>query len=119
MTVQELVGKYTISGSNQEQSNAFTYSGILQLSLDTNDRILAHWIINNDQIQTGTGFFKDDILVINFQYLGEQNSIFKGVAVYRCITKDVLDGFWSEKQGNPLYLGAERGLRMGSTELPN
>ena len=119
MTVQEIVGKYTISGSNQEQSNTFTYSGILQLSLDVNNRILAYWIINNDQIQTGTGFFKDDILVINFQYQGEQNSIFKGVAVYRCINKDVLDGFWSEKQGNPLYLGSERALRISTTQLPN
>jgi hypothetical protein len=28
----------------------------------------------------------------------------KGVAVYRCITPDLLDGFWSEKHGNPLHL---------------
>lgn len=119
MTIQELVGRYAISGSNQEQSDTFTYSGILELSLDSNHRIRANWTINNDQIQTGTGFFKDDILVINFQYQGEHDKIFKGVVVYRCITKDVLDGFWSEKQGNPLFLGSERGLRISSTELLN
>ena len=40
--------------------------------------------------------------------------VFKGVVVYKCITKDVLDGFWSEKHGNPLYLGAERCFRVGT-----
>ena len=33
--------------------------------------------------------------------------------------KDVLDGFWSEKHGNPLYLGTEHCLRIESTELLN
>jgi hypothetical protein len=119
MTLQDLIGQYSISGSNQDDSNEMTYQGILTLSLDQNNRIIAHWLINNNQEQRGSGFFKDNILVINFNYKGEDNKVYKGVAVYRCITKDVLDGFWSEKHGNPLYLGAEHCLRIESTELLN
>lgn len=119
MTIQDLIGKYSISGSNQDESQEITYNGILSLSLDKNNRITAHWVINNTQEQTGYGFFKDNILVINFSYKGENNKTYKGVAVYRFITKDVLDGFWSEKHGNPLYLGTEYCLRMESMERLN
>ncbi|AOW11347.1 hypothetical protein [Flavobacterium gilvum] len=117
MTLQDLPGSYSIQGSNQNEINTMTYQGILTLSLDENNRILAHWIINNEQEQVGYGFFKDAILVINFKYKGENNKTYKGVAVYRCLTNNVLDGFWSEKHGNPLYLGTERGMRIESNEL--
>lgn len=119
MTVQDLIGDYSISGSNQDESNDITYTGILSLSLDKNNRINARWLINNSQEQKGYGFFKDNILVINFSYQGDHNKSYKGVAIYRCITKDVLDGFWSEKHGNPLFLGTEYCLRIESTELLN
>ncbi|WP_428232688.1 hypothetical protein [Flavobacterium sp.] len=119
MTIQDLIGNYSVSGSNQDESNGVSYKGILSLSLDKNFRIIAKWLINNLQEQRGYGFFKDNILVINFSYKGEDNKTYKGVAVYRCITKDVLDGFWSEKHGNPLYLGAEHCLRIESSEKPN
>jgi hypothetical protein len=119
MTVQDLIGNYSISGSNQDENAAITYKGTLTLSLDENNRINAQWLINNTQEQKGYGFFKDNILVINFNYKGEDHKTYKGVAVYRCITKDVLDGFWSEKHGNPLYLGTEHCLRIKSTERLN
>ena len=119
MTLQDLIGSYAIQGSNQDESNEIAYNGILHLSLDNNNRIKAHWIIGDGQEQFGTGFFKDNILVINFNYKGEDAKTYKGVAVYRCITNDVLDGFWSEKHGNPLYLGSEHCLRLKSTELAN
>lgn len=119
MTIQDLVGRYAISGSNQDENNDISYKGVLTLSLDENDRIIAHWLINNTQEQKGKGFFKDNILVINFNYKGDDRKTYKGVAVYRCITRDVLDGFWSEKHGNPLYLGTEHCLRMESTEALN
>ena len=119
MTIQDLIGKYSISGSNQDENNEMIYKGILTLSLDINNRIIAQWLINDNQEQKGYGFFKDNILVINFNYKGEDNEIYKGVAVYRCITKDVLDGFWSEKHGNPLYLGTEHCLRIESREFLN
>ncbi|MET3026511.1 hypothetical protein ABXT06_07550 [Flavobacterium sp. UW10123] len=118
MTIQDLVGTFSVSGSNQDESNDITYKGVLTLTLDKNNRIKANWVINSHQ-QKGTGFFKDKILVINFNYKGEDNKIYKGVVVYRCITKDVLDGFWSEKHGNPLYLGSEHCLRIETTERLN
>lgn len=118
MTVQDLVGSYSIEGSNQEASDQPTYHGILTLSLDENNRIVAQWIIG-DHLQNGTGFFKDQILIINFNYEGEDHNIYKGVAVYRCLSKDVLDGFWSEKHGNLLYLGSEYCVRVKGAEFLN
>ncbi|MCC9065335.1 hypothetical protein [Flavobacterium piscisymbiosum] len=117
MNIQDLIGDYSVSGSNQDESNQVTYKGILSLSLDENNRIIAQWLINNTQQQKGYGFFKDNILVINFSYKGDENKTYKGVAVYKCITKDVLEGFWSEKHGDPLYLGTEHCLRMKSKNL--
>ncbi|MGO4822219.1 MULTISPECIES: hypothetical protein [unclassified Flavobacterium] len=118
MTIQDLVGTYSIEGSNQDGSNEISYKGSITLSLDTNNCIIAQWLISG-QVQKGTGFFKDNILVVNFNYCGDDNIIYKGVAVYRCINKDILDGFWSEKHGNPLYLGTERCTRIVSKELLN
>lgn len=117
MTIQDLPGSYSIQGSNQDENDTMTYQGILTLELDENSRVMAHWIINNEQIQTGYGFFKDNILVINFKYLGDNNKTYKGVAVYRCISKNILNGFWSEKHGNPLYLGTEHCVRIKSNTL--
>ena len=64
MNIKDLVGTYSIVGSNQDESDN-TYKGTLSLELDSNKRILAKWIIHKDQEQTGSGFFKDNILVIN------------------------------------------------------
>ncbi|CDF80401.1 conserved hypothetical protein [Formosa agariphila KMM 3901] len=111
MTIGELVGTFTILGRNQDDSEQ-EYKGTLQLSLDENNRILAKWVINNEQEQFGTGFFKDNILVVNFYYLNDESTKYKGVVIYRCITPDILDGFWSEKHGDPLYLGQERCFRI-------
>lgn len=111
MTIQEIAGNYSIIGNNQE-AEAHTYKGILSLKIDVNNRIIANWYINNEQVQVGTGFFNDNILVINFKYQGIDNQTYKGVVVYRCISKDILDGFWSEKHGDPLFLGKERCFRI-------
>ncbi|MBD3863768.1 hypothetical protein [Olleya marilimosa] len=113
MTINQLPGSYNIIGNNQDIEGA-SYKGVLDLSLDQNNRVVAKWLINNNQQQFGTGFFKDNILVVNFNYQGEDDSIYKGVAVYKCISKDILDGFWSEKHGNPLFLGQERCFRIGT-----
>jgi len=114
MTIAQLSGTYNIIGSNQDETG-LSYKGVLDLSLDINNRIIAKWLINNNQKQYGTGFFKDNVLVINFNYIGDDAAIYKGVVVYKCITQDFLEGFWSEKQGNPLYLGEERCYRVGIT----
>lgn len=118
MTVQDLIGEFQIIGSNQNEDEK-TYKGTLSLTLDENNRIIAKWLINKSQQQFGIGFFKDNILVINFNYQGDENSIYKGVVVYRCISKDILDGFWSEEFGNPLFLGEERCFRIKKNELIN
>ncbi|NRR92765.1 hypothetical protein HSX10_14415 [Winogradskyella undariae] len=113
MNVKDLVGQFEIIGNNQDEEGG-TYKGILKLSLDLNNRIIAKWNINNNQIQLGTGFFNENILVINFNYKGDDGNIYKGVVVYKCMTKDLLDGFWSEKHGDQLYLGKERCFRIGT-----
>jgi hypothetical protein len=118
MNIKDLVGQFQILGRNQEETEK-TYKGTLDLALDVNNRIVAKWLINKSQEQFGTGFFKDNILVINFNYQGYENTIYKGVAVYRFISKDVLDGFWSEKYGNPLFLGEERCFRVTKDILLN
>ena len=116
MTIQDLVGNYNIIGNNQDIEE-HAYKGILSLKLDINNRIIAKWIINNEQEQLGTGFFNDNILVINFNYKGIDKNTYKGVVVYKCISKDILDGFWSEKHGNPLYLGKERCFKINKENI--
>lgn len=116
MTIQDLIGTYTIQGKNQEDTSD-SYTGVLTLELDLNNRIVARWLINDEQEQAGKGFFKDNILVINFKYKGDDGTVYPGVVVYRCLTKDVFDGFWSEEFGNPLYLGEERCFRTTESLL--
>ena len=111
MIVEDLVGEYSIIGSNQNDEEV-TYKGTLKLSLDDTNRIVAKWLINKSQEQFGTGFFKDSILVINFNYQGDESEIYKGVVVYKCINKDILDGFWSEEFGDPKFLGSENCFRI-------
>jgi len=111
MTIQDLEGTYAIQGSNQDEPGTSGYQGILTLSLDENQRIIAEWLIGEHE-QHGTGFYKDGILVINFWYEGADQEVYKGVAVYRWINKDVLDGFWSEKHGDPRFLGSEYAVRV-------
>ncbi|MBM1106798.1 hypothetical protein JQC67_11660 [Aurantibacter crassamenti] len=110
MIIKELIGDFDILGKNQDAEGS-AYKGSLNLSLDVNGRIVAVWTIGKNESQHGTGFFKDNILVINFNYIGANDQIYKGVVVYRCLTKDILEGFWSEKHGNPLYLGTENCFR--------
>ena len=85
MNIEDLVGQFQILGSNQDDAKK-TYKGTLDLNLDAKNRIVAKWMINKSQEQYGTGFFRDNILVLNFNYQGDENTIYKGVAVYRCIS---------------------------------
>ena len=115
---EDLIGDYFVLGLNQNEEGT-GYIGGLNITLTKDNRIRAKWLIDNVQIQEGTGFFKDNILVINFEYQGDENDIYKGVVVYKCITKDILDGFWSEEFGDPLYLGEERCFRINENEIVN
>ncbi|ARV06059.1 hypothetical protein BTO04_04785 [Polaribacter sp. SA4-10] len=116
MTVQDLVGTYAIIGSNQD-ADKNSYKGELNISLNENDRIIAKWMINNSQEQFGTGFFKDNTLVINFNYKGFEDKTYNGVVVYKCLNKNILEGFWSEEQGNPKFIGIENCFRI-KNKLP-
>ncbi|SDS03249.1 hypothetical protein SAMN05216503_1757 [Polaribacter sp. KT25b] len=111
MTTQDLIGNFSIIGSNQD-ADENTYKGTLSLTLDKNERVIAKWVINKTQHQFGSGFFKNNILVINFNYKGFENKTYKGVVVYKCINKNILEGFWSEELGNPTYLGSENCFRI-------
>lgn len=111
MTIQDLIGTYKLEGTNQDNSG-LGYKGELRLTLDKNNRIIAKWLINNQQEQNGTGFFKDQILVINFNYKNEEDKVFKGVVVYKCLSQNLLQGFWSEKHGDPLFLGTEMCFKL-------
>ena len=115
MKKEDLIGDFSILGKNQDDSNK-TYKGTLNLSLDLNNRVIAKWQINKSQEQFGVGFFKDNILVINFVYKGDENEDFYGTVVYRCLTKDILQGFWSEEFGNPAFLGSENCFRITETK---
>lgn len=115
MEIEELIGRYAIKGKNQDLDQT-AYKGILELTLDVNNKIIAHWSISENQTQKGIGFFKDDILVINFNYQGEASQIFKGVVVYRYLNRNVLKGFWSEKYGDQSTLGEENGVRINPFE---
>ncbi len=116
MTTKDLIGIYNIIGKNQEDTE-LNYTGTLTLRIDQYNRIIAKWLINEEQIQDGTGFFKDNILVINFNYRGDSDQLFKGVVVYHCLTKNILEGFWSEEYGDPKYLGEERCFRVTNDEV--
>lgn len=112
MTKQQLIGRYAIEGTNQD-AQASPYKGYLKLSLDSFNRIIAQWDIGDSQTQRGIGFMRDNVIVINFSYTGDDDMQYDGVVVYTCVSNHVLDGFWSEKQGDPLFLGSERCFRLG------
>ncbi|MFD0963809.1 hypothetical protein [Pseudofulvibacter geojedonensis] len=118
MNINDILGTYNVIGKNQEDTEV-TYSGILSLSIDQNRRVIAKWVINNTQKQSGIGFFKDNILVINFSYYGDDNKLYTGVVVYKCLTKSLLEGFWSEEYGDPNYLGEERCFRVEESKELN
>tara|TARA_B100000809_G_scaffold182959_1_gene180721 strand:+ start:210 stop:563 length:354 start_codon:yes stop_codon:yes gene_type:complete len=111
MVIKDLVGSYNVIGNNQDKNND-SYQGVLSLTLNDDNRIIAKWIISQDQEQFGTGFFKNNILIINFHYKGLEKITYKGVVVYKCLNKDILEGFWSEDFGNPKFLGAENCFRI-------
>ena len=111
MNTDEILGDYQIIGTNQNDSKE-TYRGILTLTLSENGHINAKWLINKSQIQTGIGFFKNNILVINFEYQGDENDTYKGLVIYKCITKEILEGFWYEEFGDPKYLGSENCFKI-------
>lgn len=114
MIIEELLGDYSITGHNQDAVKS-PYNGKLNLSLDHFKRVKAEWSINDEQTQWGLGHFKDQTLVLNFHYIGDNGLVFNGVVVYKCLSKDVLEGFWYEEYGDPEQLGYEQCLKTKIT----
>ena len=117
MEIQDILGTFSIIGNNQNDDGS-EYKGTLSLTLNANKRIIAKWLINKSQQQFGIGFFKNNILVINFNYQGDENSTYYGTVVYKCLNRDILEGFWSEEFGDPNFLGSENCFRI-KNELLN
>ena len=111
MTIEDLIGDYKITGTNQD-SSASKYQGLLSLTSNHLNQIIASWTIGDEQKQFGVGFYKDHILVINFSYTGNDANTYHGTVVYRCLTRNMLDGFWSEAYGDPDYLGTEQCFKI-------
>jgi len=61
MTSLDIIGTFSIMGSNQD-ANENWYKGKLDLSLDHNNRIIAKWTINGSQDD-------DEMLAVNYQGL--------------------------------------------------
>lgn len=116
MTVNDLMGHYSIIGTNQDDSGN-TYKGKLFLSVNTDNSISAKWLINNEQEQFGKGYLENNLLVINFYYYGDDNIIFKGKVIYKVLTKDILEGQWTEECGNPIFLGTENCFRVKNDNM--
>ena len=49
----------------------------------------------------------------------KKKKIYKGVVVYKCLNKDILEGFWSEEKGNPKFIGSENCFRIKKNTLIN
>lgn len=117
MKIKDILGTFSIIGTNQDNTGE-TYKGRLSIGL-YEGKIGAKWMINKKQEQFGVGFFKNNILVINFHYNDGEEEINFGTVVYKCLTKDILEGFWSEDLGDPKFLGSENCFRIkNKNDLP-
>ncbi|TVZ14465.1 hypothetical protein [Maribacter sp. MAR_2009_72] len=114
-TIENLQGTYHIIGFNQNEEKS-RYSGFLHLKQTGNHRVHAEWVIGGEQTQVGTGFYNNNILVINFSYEGDAYKIYKGVVVYKVLNQSILNGFWSEKHASDSWLGIEEGRKLADTE---
>ena len=116
MEVTNLVGNYILKGMNQDEEGS-KYEGTLNLSLRSDGGLNAVWRINPDQMQYGVGFFKNEMLVINFNYVGDDDVVFRGVVAYSQNSSDILEGVWSEEAGNLKCVGVEKAYKIKTEYL--
>jgi hypothetical protein len=117
MHITDLVGSFYVEGANQNAEGS-TYKGTLTLSLIGQNRLQAIWQIGNDQTQFGEGFFKNNLLVINFYYQGVEDTYFYGTVAYTCLSADRLEGIWTEEAADPNFVGEEKAIRL-KTSMAN
>jgi hypothetical protein len=111
MQITDLIGTYLIEGYNQNEDETI-YSGTLTLSFQSDNRLAAIWQIEPDQMQYGIGFFRNEMLVINFHYVGDNQENYHGVVAYNCTAKNILQGVWSEEMGDSKFVGVEKGTKI-------
>lgn len=116
MDITKLVGNYLLKGTNQDEENS-KYEGSMNLSLRSDGRINAVWRINPDQMQYGVGQWVMDQLVIDFNYVGVDDIVFRGVVSYKTQPSGVLEGTWTEEAGDDRFLGKETAVKIKTEEL--
>ena len=109
--LKDFLGTYNILGSNQDEE-ASNYKGILKLSSQKDQIVEAEWIIGSSQKHYGIGFMEDSRLIIRFQYEGDDDEIYHGVAEYHLVEKGILEGFWTEEFGDNRFLGTEQCFKL-------
>lgn len=117
MHITDLIGTYAITGKNQNAESS-RYKGTLTLALHGENRLNAIWQIGADQTQFGIGFYKANLLVINFYYKGADAEHYHGTVAYSCQSADVLNGVWTEEMADPAFIGEETAIRL-KTDLVN
>lgn len=111
MQAKDLEGRFKIIGTNSTPEES-TYKGMLTLTLNSEGWLEALWEVGGSQTQFGSGFYKNGLLVLNFEYVGEDGLPYYGVVAYKCLDADTLDGIWSEDFGDPLHVGTEKAYRI-------
>lgn len=111
LQLKDFLGTYKILGSNQNEE-ASNYQGILKLSSNDQKTVEAEWLIGTSQKHSGIGFLEGSQLVIKFQYEGDDNHIYQGVAEYHLVEKGILEGFWTEEYGDNRFLGTEQCFKL-------
>lgn len=111
MKISEIVGSYILEGTNQDAEGS-KYEGSLDLSLASDATLRAVWLINANQMQHGVGSIKDEVLIIDFQYLGANDELYNGIVAYQQESENTLHGVWTEEAGDSKYVGVEKAYKV-------
>lgn len=111
MKISEIVGSYILEGTNQDAEST-KYEGSLDLSADSDGILKAVWLIGSNQMLHGEGSIKNEVLIIDFQYLGANDELFNGIVAYKLESENTLHGVWTEEAGDSKYVGVEKAYKV-------
>ena len=104
-----ICGTYEIEGTNPLDQDS-SYKGKLILSLEK-DILRANWQMDNTKTRHfGIGIVKNDILSISFKMDDPAEGKYTGIAQYKFITPEKLEGNWATFD-NP-HLGFEKLIKV-------
>ena len=63
-------------------------------------------------MQHGVGTIKDEVLIIDFQYLGANDEFYNGIVAYQLEAENTLNGVWTEEAGDSKYMGVEKAYKV-------